>query len=385
MRHRSFKLRLALMLFIAGLMATAFWVRVGRAPGPPVLEPAVQPRRNSNGNAPAQTPAGELEAKSRLHSTLVALQNAATPHDVAIILVELRRLLSTLPPDVASATIREFLDSKSDASTRLEMKIGADGLLAEAPSLRVFLLDSLAQFDRVAAGQYAETILTTKSSPDEWAVSLRNYALAHSSPEAQRYLQQKVEEMIRNEPWQSNPSAGFLEAFDVIVYAHDTGFVPDLAAFIRQTEQRDLAHAAYLALDRLILDQPAAVLGQLLQDTDSMKGREATRADYFARADASDPQQKRLLETYLLNPQITSDEIAAFAQIYPNANYMVSYNLLTRTATPDHETLAARDRKALEVLQGWLADPRFAQVRPQLQTIEARLAYFVGQESAAHR
>ena len=36
----------------------------------------------------------------------------------------------------------------------------------------------------------------------------------------------------------------------------------------------------------------------------------------------------------LLNPQISAAEISAFAGIYPNANYMISDNLLTQAQTP---------------------------------------------------
>jgi hypothetical protein len=311
---------------------------------------------------------------------MAALKSAAGPQEVNAALEQLRRALSRLPPDKASALIREFLDSGSDVSTKLQLKLGAGGSLAGVSSLRVFLLDYLAQIDRPAAAGYAAAILASKSSADEWAVSLRNYALANSSPEGLTVLRLKTEEMLRHEPWQTNPSAGFLEAFDLVVFSRDTNLVPVLTDLMRPTTNRALAHAAFMALDRLAIETPLTVLPQLLPNTDAMRGREISRAGLFARADVQDPQQQALLEAYLLDPQTTPQELSAFAQLYPNVNYLVSNNLLTPSRTPNGDTLAARDRKALEVVETWLADPRFNYLLPQLQTVRARLQLFVQQE-----
>jgi hypothetical protein len=110
-----------------------------------------------------------------------------------------------------------------------------------------------------------------------------------------------------------------------------------------------------------------------------MAGRESTRADYFARADARDPQQQQILESYLLNPSISTAELQTFAGVYPNANFMISPNLLTQTTTPDHAALISRDEQSLALAQQWLADPRFARVAPELQTIVQRLEGFAAQ------
>ena len=300
-------------------------------------------------------------------------------------MADLQLYLSTLPPETASAKILEFLDSGRDIPTHLGFKLGPNGLLTEAPSLRVFLQDYLAQIDRSAAGRYAETILANTNSPDEWAVALRNYARANPSADTTDYLRQKVGQLVLDQSWQNNPSAGYLEAFDVVVYSHDTSLVPALADLVRQTDNRAVTQAAYLTLDRLVMQDPTAVLTQLLQNPDSMNGRETTRADYFARSDVRDPQQKSLLESYLLSPQITATEITSFAQIYPNANVMVSDNLLTQTPVPSGDELAARDRQAFETVGAWLADPRFNQLQPQLQTIKSRLAQFISPAAISSR
>jgi len=58
---------------------------------------------------------------------------------------------------------------------------------------------------------------------------------------------------------------------------------------------------------------------------------------------------------------------------------MISPNLLTQTATPNHDALMSLDAQSLAVAQEWLADPRFAQVAPELQTVIQRLEGFAAQ------
>ena len=140
-----------------------------------------------------------------------------------------------------------------------------------------------------------------------------------------------------------------------------------------------VAHAAYLALDRLAISEPAALLGALEADPNLMQGREQTRADYFARADVRDPQQRQALENYLLDPQRSGAELAQFAGIFPNANYMISQNLLTPTPTPDHAALTSRDAASLQAVQQWLADPRFTNLQQPLLKVQQRLANFARQ------
>lgn len=74
---------------------------------------------------------------------------------------------------------------------------------------------------------------------------------------------------------------------------------------------------------------PRAALVLLAAHPELMEGREKTRANFFARADLRDPQQKALLESYLLDPRRSAQELQTFAGIFPNANYMISNNLLT--------------------------------------------------------
>ena len=148
---------------------------------------------------------------------------------------------------------------------------------------------------------------------------------------------------------------------------------------MREQDNPAVAHAAYLALDRMVINDPTALLAALQADPNLMQGRELTRANYFARADVRDPQQRQILESYLLDTQRSATELAQFAGLFPSANYMISQNLLTPTPTPDHATLAARDAASLQTVQAWLADPRFANLQPQLQKMKQRLEVFARQ------
>ena len=332
---------------------------------------------NTSATATSPTPA----TNDRLQKLYAALQVAPDTKTARQLLAELRAELAAMPTNAAVAAIKQFLDSKADASTHLGFKVARNGLLDDAPTLRTFMLDELARLDPAAAANYSKVILASKDSPDEWAVALRNLARGDMSADGRVLLEQKTTEMLQYEPWQQNPSTGFLEAFDAAVYIGGTSLMPTLTDLVRKQDNPAVAHASFLALDRLVINNPTTTLTALLAEPDSMQGRETTRADYFARADVRDPQQKQVLENYLLNPKTTSAEIDAFAGIFPNANYMISPNLLTQLQAPDHATLVNRDAESLRVVQGWMTNPQFAQLLPSLQKLQERLAGFVRQES----
>ena len=294
-------------------------------------------------------------------------------------------MLDSLPPDVASRVVQAFLKSGQDAGTKLDVTIKPGGDLGDASSLRVFLLDYLGHVDRAAAGNVAMEILSRYTTPDEWAVSLRNFAWANPDSGGLAYLQLKAREFLGNAEWRRNPSVGYLEAFDTIVYAHAVGLAPDLAELMRDKDNKATAHAAYLTLDRLTISDPKAMLTQLVEQPYLMQGREQTRANFVARADIRQPEQRALVEQYLLDPSRSQKELTTFAAIYPNANYMISDNLLTEVRTPTAKDLTASDREALKIVEEWENDPRFERVQPLLTQIHARLENFMQQADRGGR
>ena len=342
--------------------------------------PANNRRTNANSTQPSPVKAEARNPLARLlPSAADDLVAAQTRDDKRRILDRLRVALADGATNGLVTAIREFLDTRTDASTGQGFKIGANGSLLEAPTLRTFLLDQLARLDPPAAAAYARVILETSTSPDEWAIALRDLARGDMSPEARALLEAKTGELLQNESWQRDPSEGYLEAFDTAVALGSTNLLPPLSNLICKKDNQPVAHAAYLTLDRLVLQQPAQILAALLEHPEWMQGRDETRANFFARADVADAGQRSLVESYLLWASRSPAELEAFAGVYPNANFMISQNLLTGNMTPDGAALRQRDSAALAVVNQWLADPRFAAIRQPLTKIQQRLEDFARQ------
>jgi hypothetical protein len=322
-------------------------------------------------------PPKSTDAPQILAATQQFLTSNLNGLEAAQHLLSLKQSLDGLSAKEAALVIQQWLNSGADAHTHLGFVLARDGSLKEAPTLRTFLLNYLIQVDPTAAAAYAEKILRESNSSDEWAIALRAYALVHSTDEGIGFLQQKVGELIQNDEWRKEMSPGFLEAFDVIVYSSDEKLIPQLSEMVRLQDNPTLTHAAYLTMDRLVQKDPAGMLNELESHSELLEGRENTRADFFARADVRDQGQEKILETYLLDPARSATELGQFAGIYPNANYMISYNLLVQSSTPTGAELVARDAAALKTVQQWLSDPRFAKLNPQLTLISQRLQQYV--------
>ena len=371
-RKTFFTIAVSAGLFVAGAV---WWLAYPHAGSPARVAPSISEANGPASASNAIPPSPPISAQ--LDSFRTRLEASPDPETSRRILAELRDLLGSLPPRVASREVQSFLASTEDAATKLDVTIEAGGGLGDASSLRVFMLDYLGRIDRQAAGAVAAQVLSNYTKPDEWAVSLRNYAWANPGAEGEAFLQAKARQLLGNADWLKEPSAGFLEAFDAIVYAHGTALLPDLTGIVRDKDNPAAAHAAFLTLDRLTIDAPATMLKQLVDQPEMMAGREQTRANLVARADIGEPTQRALVEQYLLDPARDPQELATFASLYPNANYMISNNLLTPVVTPTGEQIAAQDRAALKVIEQWQADPRFERLNPLLAQMHTRVAAFV--------
>jgi hypothetical protein len=337
----------------------------------------------ANGSLDSAGSAESVAAK-RLHNALTALKASTSADDARKILADLRAYLDSLSPALAASAITSFIaDPANNAITRIDFAIGEGGFLNGQPTLRVALLDWLGQIDPRQAGVVAAQILASPTDADELAVSLRNYARANSTPDSQAFLRLKTEELIRNPAWRTKPSIGFFESFDVLVHTRATsssGLLSELVAD-RSPQGKPLAYASFLTLDRLTLREPAAMMEQLATRPELTQARGEMVANLFARADLRDPAQQQHVRGYLLDPSRTGTELAAFAGIYPNANFTVSKNLLSENITFDHDEITARDTAALAIVNNWLTDPAFEPVKSHLTTIQQRLTTFVGQRS----
>lgn len=295
-------------------------------------------------------------------------QRTATPADLAA----LKAALLAADPTEAITAIREFLRSGRDAGTGQEFELGKGGTLRGSPTLRLLLLDTLGQIARTArsdaAAQVAREILTEKSSADEWALALRN--IAWTEPRPVPFLADKLREMLRHEPWRSAPSAGLLEALDVAVFTKDATLLPDLAE--ARNAGGELSHAADIALDRLAEASPLNVLTYLNTHPPLLGDRPFLRADYFAKADLSQPAQRAQVEIYLGRPDISLSEKTKLLKALTSPASFVGDSLVAAPAPPDDGT--TRRAGLAETTREWLAQNRFPSLREPLLEVQLRLA-----------
>ncbi len=283
--------------------------------------------------------------------------------------------------DEARSWILSELESGTDRLTGNDLELGSDQNLTAWPSYRVFLLDLLFQVDPMLAAAKSRQLVETSQSPDEWAVALRNVAKADREGLETGWLREQATGLLRNDSWMKNPSAGYLNAFDVIVHTRYTALTPELMTLADDTERKAVRHAAFLVLDRLVQVSPDEMLPVLARKADRYARSGPMLSNLMARADVREEVQRSALESYLLDARRTEEELTSFAQVFPNANFHISNNLLTQTEGIDGVSLAERDRDTLEVVRGWLADERFARIHPALRVAEARLGRFVEGEA----
>jgi hypothetical protein len=277
----------------------------------------------------------------------------------------------------AVAEIEGFLASGKDGATGQDFEIGSGGAMKGWPTLRVFLLDLLLEIDPAAAARIGREILTKPTSADEWALALRNVARGEASDADPDFLRTKTEELIANPEWRAEPSVGFLNAFDVLVHTRAIASAPLLSGLIQDKDRRDLAHAAFLTLDRLVQRETVSMLERLQADRALRESRPEMTAQQFARADLRDERQRELVKTWLLDQSRTPLELRNFAGTFPNNNKMISNNLLTTEERVSGEDLRAHDREVLEIVREWREDAEFAPVSEHLGAMEARLSEFV--------
>ena len=289
----------------------------------------------------------------------------------------MREELRRMDKQEARAWILRELEQAEDFQTHVDLAIGKDQNLSGWPSYRCFLLDLLYLVDPEAAAAKSRELVESSQSPDEWAVALRNVARADAEGEDAEWLRTKSAELLRNQTWRADPSSGYLEAFDVIVHSRNTSLAPELIQLCDDRDQKAVRHASFLTLDRLVQGNPEVVLPALAESASKHPESGLMLTNMMARADVRDTAQSQALEAYLLDELRTAEELRSFGGVFPNANFHISNNLLTRTPVLEGAVLAERDRAALETVTAWLADPRFARAHDALLIAQNRLKQFV--------
>lgn len=320
---------------------------------------------------------GEVGESDSQEARVVDLKWDREIREIPDSLASLREKLSAKPRSEAVGEIEVFLSKGKDRKTGLILKFGKGGGIEGWPTLRVFLLDLLLELDPEAAARISREILSSKTSADEWAIALRNVAKGERKGGNRDYLRTRAEELITNPEWQAQPSVGYLNAFDVLVYTEATESSPLLSGLIQRKDRRDLVHASFLTMDRLVQRQPLDMLTRLKADRALQESRPEMTAQQFARADLRETSQQAIVKSWLLDPSRTPTQLKNFSAIYPNNNKLISHNMLTSQERVSGAELNAHDREVLEVIRDWRTDPAFESRSQYLEVMARRVSQFV--------
>ena len=327
---------------------------------------------STHDNAPAANPAGaRTESPANLLARIFDRLRSGNlqPGELAA----LRRILLAADPHEAMAAILSFLSTGQDARTGETFGIQKGGGLAGAPTFRVMLLDLLGRIARDSGSdealKYSRVLLTRQTSADEWAIALRN--VAWSAPEERAFLAGKMREMLAYQPWRQQPGAGFLEAFDVIVFTRDVTFAADLAA-LAGSEDDALKRAAATAMDRLSEMAPLDVMNYLNGHPDEFSALPFLRADYFSKADLSQFQQRQAVETYLARADVAVAEKDKLLSVFASPGSFVGDTLVTDP--PAADDLPQRIPGLRAAVDDWLKGNRFPALNGALGQLQRRLA-----------
>ena len=295
-------------------------------------------------------------------------RNAGTAADLAAL-----RSLLFADPAAGIAAIRRFLTIREDAAINQALTVGPGGTLTGVPTLRLFLLDILGQLARLTRSGDAATIsrqiLANKDSPDEWALALRN--VAWGEPDSRPFLAEKMREMLSYEPWRATPTAGLLQAFDVAVYSGDPRFITTFSE-LAQSGQASIERAAIVALDRLAATSTLAVLNYLNAHPNEIASLPLVRADYFAKADLGNPEQRAAIEHYLSRGNVTEAEKTKFLHALATPGTFVSDSLLSTSVRPDDDG-SARHAGIAAATSAWLQSNRFPSLHSHILWLTQRV------------
>lgn len=301
------------------------------------------------------------------------LEETETEAEQRLLLEQMSTFLRLQNREAVRQWLIFWLREGTDVSLAMQFKPGSGEPLSGWPSLRVFLLDWLYGFDPVAAAEVSREVLQESDSPDEWAISLRNLG-ALGEPGDRELMESKTAELVRNEAWAADPTAGFLEAFDVVVFLRQDELVPDLAGFLDGGAPRAVEFASILTLNRMVEREPVRTLDYFLASPDALEAYPEAKAELFARADVGSPDGAERVRLFLLSDRTSAQERDHFFQTFPHRGQFISNNLLTESATPSGVELAERDAIALARIKEWQMDPAFRNLRPDLFQLEQRLA-----------
>ena len=203
----------------------------------------------------------------------------------------------------------------------------------------------------------AREIMDQRTTPDEYAISLRNLAWNDLDGDLRAELSGRFMDLLET-PWLDQPSAGFLEAFDIAVEVGGTEMFDRMVSLARETLAKSnsaASRATFMSLDRMIVREPAvltaALTAALADNPGWMEFAPQQRASLVSRLDIADPEQRDLFVRYLTTTSHEAGELEYFAKIFPNQNFLHGHRLVTGDdSTPTIAEVTAADARVLAEL-----------------------------------
>ncbi len=308
-----------------------------------VPRPSIRPRETKAASEPATNSSPDTAVTALIRISLEKFQASNDPEAALEILRLLREGTRQRPEDASAAAILDFLKTGEDAPTKLAFVVGPDGMMETVPSLRTALLDLLPSLDPVSALRLARELMDKRTSPDEYALSLRNLAWNDLNGDLRTELTGRFMDLL-DTPWVNQPAAGLLESFDIAVEAGGSGVFDKLVSLTRGSNAA-LKQAAFISLDRMILRDPGLLAAAA--DPAWMDFAPNQRASLLSRLDITQPDQRALFSRYLASTH-AGGELDYFAKIFPNGNYLYGHRLVTTDdLTPTIDEVIAKDAAVL--------------------------------------
>jgi hypothetical protein len=279
-------------------------------------------------------------------------------------------------PQVLAGIIGQLLRQGGDAPTGIPFETGPGGALRGWPTLRVFLLDTLAVTDPDLAGVIAREILATTTSAEEFAVALKPLLLGGPWQAPAGELEAHFTRLLENPEWQDK--TGLAEALDLSRIAASPGSTQVLARWVDRSPPAK--EAGVMALHETAANHPSLVIGLVAEDPQLFQDQPELRAGLLARAAASDPQQTERLGDYLKDPSVSLAEKQHFLGLFPLRSASTGFRLYGSPPAPyDAASVKADDKAALGIVNQWKADPAMSELRNDFAGLEQRLLAWVGQ------
>jgi len=291
--------------------------------------------------------------------------------DPVSVLSEFESKLRELSAAEAVQMLVRALNDGRDFETGLSFKIGPGGNLETAPTFRVWMLDRLGRQDPAAAAVYSQRIYQAGTSPDEWALALRNDYRNGATSGGLDVVRTRMLEMLERPDWATSPSIGFLEALDIGVATVAWETMPRLEEWLRDPQFK-LRAAASLAIDRMAMEAPIDFIPAMMSQN-WLDKQPLLRPTVVARANLAREEERLVVEAYLIRPDLSLTEGERYFAIVPNVTASFSYNLVSTPRVPTVRQVAQLDQASLDVVREWRYNPKLAKWSAHLANAELRL------------